>query len=369
MKVTLEDIAKKTGVTISTVQRALNNGGGVNEEKRRFIQKTAIDMGYKRHFYAASLQGREMRIAVVFPNTTAENKFFSHYLWSGIHRFANEVAPYHAELVNLLYDLSPEDHTIRLQEILDGQHGKVDGIVTRGSVSPQIVEQLRQLQERNIPVVLAGTETRFKHRLCCVRVYEQMAGSLAADMLLSFGALGMRSRVIVCGNFSGLDQFNNAQGFEREIWESGIHIDILKIQSDVDAAETRDNIRQMLISNKNIGAIYACSARSTIYVCEAVRDAGMDGQIRIIGSDLFQESVELLRQGRLSALVHNRPATVAYRSIQILANYIVSGKPLIKDTVLEDSAIVMRGNLDFYLRDIPALRIFAAPERISLFDD
>lgn len=368
MKVTLADIAEKTGVTVSTVQRALNGGGGVSGEKRAFIQKTAEEMGYRRNLFASSLRRGYLRIAIVFPDWSPHNRFFSHYLWAGVQRYLDDANAPFVEKIPLSYMLSPEDQTVLLQELLDGKHGHIDGVLTRGSNAQEVIGQYREFEARGIPVVLAGTDSKPRHRLCCVCSYEEMAGSTAADLLISFGALETKTKVIVCGNFFGLNQFNNSQGFERRIWEGCHRPDVLKVPSDLDLDVSRGRLREMLDNNPEIGAIYACSTRSTLAACQAVTEAGKQGQVRIIGSDLFEESVQMLRDGVISAIIHNRPVTIAQKAMQTLVSFLLNEAERPPSTILIDSAIVMRGNLDFYLRDIPALQKYADPEKLAAYD-
>lgn len=362
MKVTLKDVAQKSGVTISTVQRALNGGGGIGKEKRAFIQKIAAEMGYRQNSYGSQPKKEQMRIAVIFPDTTQENRYYASFLWAGIYHFVNDISPYNIELISLVYGKVEDEQYLRLQECLEGAYGQIDGIVTRGAVSSESVILLKELQDRKTPVVLVGTDIQARYRLCCVRCYEQMAGRVAANMFLSFGMLGGQSKVIVCGNFSGLNQFNNAQGFERELWNNGFLSEVLKIPSDTDLEELVERICSMLKNNKNVRAIYACSTRSTVCACEAVKTLGMEKDVHLIGSDLFHESVQLLKSGQISAIIHNRPYSLAQFSIQALTNYIADPKKAINDTIWLSSDIVMKGNLDFYLRDIPILSKYAVPD-------
>ena len=364
MKITLRDVAEKAGVTISTVQRALNEGGGVSEAKRVFIKKVADELGYHRTIIHPGKKGH-FRIAAIFPDTTQDNRFYTHHLWKGIDQYIDMYSTYNIELVPLTYR-QLDEHILRAQEILDGCHGAVDGIVARGTSTSESSTQYRKMQESGIPVVLVGTDIISSHRLCCVKNYEQMAGSMAADMLIGFGVLTEGSRVIICGTFRGMNQFHNAQGFERQTWDSGLKIEILKIPNAENNDETKQSICAMLESNENITAIYACSARSTIAACNAIEQMGMTGKVRIIGSDLFQESINLLRNGQISALMHHRPYTLAYRSIEVLINYLANGKKQIADTILVNSEIVTKGNLDYFLRDIPSLEEFVDSERLAL---
>ena len=48
-KVNLIDIAKKAGVSISTVSLVLNNKNGVGNELSKKINEIALNMGYKQN--------------------------------------------------------------------------------------------------------------------------------------------------------------------------------------------------------------------------------------------------------------------------------------------------------------------------------
>lgn len=365
MKVTLADIAKKTGVTISTVQRALNRGGGVSDEKRELIQKVATEMGYKRNFYASTLRRGPVRIAVAFPDTSWENRAHSAYLWAGVERYLKEADVPHVEMASFPYKSSPEDHAVALQEIADGTHGHFDGIITRGSMDAVVNDIFEEIEQQNIPLVLAGADSLPKHRLSCVRTYEQMAGAVVANLLLGFGGMPAQSKVVVCGTFSGLNQFNNAQGFERQLWEIDSNINVLKISRDLDFVRTQAGIREILQRNPNVSAIYACSTRSTLSACSVVKELGLAGKITIIGSDLFEESVDMLRSGVISAIVHNKPLDLAYRSIQALVNYLTNPNDPPPDTIYIEAATVMRANLDFHLQDLPVLQRYLNPDKVE----
>lgn len=65
-RVTLQDIAAATGVTVNTVSRALKNKEDISRETCERIQKVAREMGYVRNYIASSLRsGRTKTIAMV----------------------------------------------------------------------------------------------------------------------------------------------------------------------------------------------------------------------------------------------------------------------------------------------------------------
>lgn len=74
-RVTLQDIAKRTGYSLTAVSRALRNMSDISPEATSYIQKTAMEMGYVANQTAIALRyGRTNIITVIIVNLT--NPFF-----------------------------------------------------------------------------------------------------------------------------------------------------------------------------------------------------------------------------------------------------------------------------------------------------
>lgn len=68
MSVTIKDIAKKAGVSFSTVSKALRNSPLVNEETKRRVIQIATEMGYQPNMAARNLVSkRSSSIGIVWP--------------------------------------------------------------------------------------------------------------------------------------------------------------------------------------------------------------------------------------------------------------------------------------------------------------
>jgi LacI family transcriptional regulator len=75
-RVTLRDIARRTGFTVNTVSRALNNKPDISRETCLKIQQAAREAGYIRNWMAGSLRtGRSNTIAVIVCDLS--NPFFA----------------------------------------------------------------------------------------------------------------------------------------------------------------------------------------------------------------------------------------------------------------------------------------------------
>ncbi len=91
--VTLKDIAKECGVSFSTVSKALKNSPEISEEKTKFIQKKAEEMGYHPNIAARTLRtNRTFDIGVIFEDKTGsgfQHQYFATVI-SGFQKVAQE---------------------------------------------------------------------------------------------------------------------------------------------------------------------------------------------------------------------------------------------------------------------------------------
>ncbi|MCB2190280.1 MAG: LacI family transcriptional regulator [Deltaproteobacteria bacterium] len=91
---TIKEIAKKAGVSYSSVSRALNNQAGVRPEIRKKVLEIAQELNYHPHSSAKALvQNRIGVLGVVIPRTSEfafQNPYYSHMLL-GLSSVANDM--------------------------------------------------------------------------------------------------------------------------------------------------------------------------------------------------------------------------------------------------------------------------------------
>ncbi|GHP13282.1 LacI family transcriptional regulator [Lentilactobacillus fungorum] len=77
--VTIRDIAKKMGLSISTVSRALNDNQRISVRTRRQVKEVADQLGYQPNYNARNLTNQEANsVGVIFPvnNRVVDNIFY-----------------------------------------------------------------------------------------------------------------------------------------------------------------------------------------------------------------------------------------------------------------------------------------------------
>lgn len=152
MAVTIRDVAKRAGVSISTVSAVINGTKYVSPKLRRRVEEAIEELGYIPSLIGRALSSqRSSMVAYIIP--TISNPFFS----SMIKTVEQNV--FASGLGLLVCPTEEEEEKARRYEaFLVGAH--VDGVLISPLSSRPLEEQCRPFLDRDIPVVvLAGSRT------------------------------------------------------------------------------------------------------------------------------------------------------------------------------------------------------------------
>ncbi|MBD1379465.1 LacI family DNA-binding transcriptional regulator [Metabacillus arenae] len=143
LKVTIKDIANICGVSLGTVDRALNNRNGISEKTRKKVLQVAEELNYKPDYMARSLvMGKTMTIGVVLFDLY--NRSFAQLL-NAIELKARKLGYF---VYITLTDKNPENELQCIEYLVNR---KVDGIILFSvNQGNEFDEYLRKLQ---IPII------------------------------------------------------------------------------------------------------------------------------------------------------------------------------------------------------------------------
>ncbi len=145
---TIKDIAKMAGVSVSTVSRVINDSGYVKEEKKDLIKRIIAETGYRPSAVARNLTDNSSdTIGLVMPERV--NPFFMK-IYDGVAGKADE------RQMSVLFFATADDEE-RQTEILEYlKSQRVRGVlITPGLYyTEHTVESLKRLEDSGIPVVL-----------------------------------------------------------------------------------------------------------------------------------------------------------------------------------------------------------------------
>lgn len=146
--ISIKDVAKEAGVSISTVSNALNNARYVKEETKKRINEVAERLKYAPNIIARGLKTKSTNtVAVIVPDIS--NQFFAQVI-RGVEEIAR-LRNYNVLLVCTYYDVLQEKNSI---ENLKKQF--IDGFIFISGYDSS--DHIGELNDNNFPVVVADRE-------------------------------------------------------------------------------------------------------------------------------------------------------------------------------------------------------------------
>lgn len=274
MPVTIKDVARESGVNVSTVSRALNGEYGVHADTREMVTAVARRLGYRPNRVARGLvTGRSHTLALVVSDI--RNQFFAE-----VARGAEDAA-YRAghDLILCNSDLDPEKQMRYVQSLLEK---RVDGILMN-SVSVLSRKQQEQLASMGLAIVLLNRAAP-RGVFSSVCADNQRGGRLAAEYLLKLG----HSRIAhLTGPRHHGNMTERAKGFVRVLGEGPTPVKPEVLYGKNNFAGGYELGREVLNRFPDVTAVFAANDVMALGAIRAFTEAGrrIPNDISVIGFD------------------------------------------------------------------------------------
>lgn len=142
MKVKQEDIAKRLGISRTTVARALNGKGSIKESRRDEIIRVAEEMGYIKNTVGSVLATKKQKTIYIFV-VKSINKYYSEDIYKGLIKVENEYGYLKFKFKFVETDIStPELQVEKLKYILETE--QVDGVI----ITPLIKSEIKNIVDK-----------------------------------------------------------------------------------------------------------------------------------------------------------------------------------------------------------------------------
>jgi DNA-binding LacI/PurR family transcriptional regulator len=273
--ITLEDIARKAGVSHSTVSRALADSPLVNAETKERIQVMAKDFGYQVNQVARNLKTRSTRtIGLIVPEV---------------------LNPYYPKLIQRVADLVKEAG-FSLQLHLSGSNqeseaacisnlreNRADGILlVTAELGLVARDQVNSLVAAGIPIVLMGWVEDADH-IDLVTGDDAKGAAELARHLISLG----HSKIAIVGKPAHRGKFDRVLGFIDSIQSSGLtipHEMVIEAEND---EEVLAGVQTLLSLPEPPTAIFAYQDSLAASVYKHLGNAGISipDEMTVVGFD------------------------------------------------------------------------------------
>lgn len=144
--ITIKDIARELGISVSTVSRALGNHPDISDKTKHDVRECARRLNYKPNLMASNLRtSRNNVIGVVLPEVN--HHFFASVL-NGIEQTANSAG------YKILICQTGENIEKEIQSVQALIGSRVAGILVGVSKQTEILQHLQEVIGSGIPLVL-----------------------------------------------------------------------------------------------------------------------------------------------------------------------------------------------------------------------
>lgn len=341
---TIKEIAALAGVSRGTVDRVLNNRGGVNKETADRIREIAKSVDYVPNKVARSLSilKKEVKLGYIL-FSPHKNLFFSQ-VEEGIKREIEELAEYG---VTVFVEYGDYNNVERQISIIDNMvEAGVDGIAICGFNTESVIKKIDELSERGIPVVTANTDITGSKRIAYVGSDYEKSGRVAGS-LMSMATGGKANVGAFLGSRNILCHTMRLNGFRSYIAEHAHDIKITKvIENNDDDFLSFSLVRELLMSTEEepIDAIFLAAA-GTFGACRAVEMLPVEKRPKIICYDCLPPVENMLKSGLISAAICQQPVYQGSKPLDILFNYICLGIKPEKEFYYTDIEILVDESL------------------------
>ena len=291
------------------MDRVLNQRGGVRANTVNDIQQAIADLD--RQASQLRLNGRVFMVDIVM-QTPAR---FSAAVKTALEHELPSLRP---AVVRSRFDFRETCHPREIASVLDAIARRGSrGVILKAPEAPEVNAAVSRLAEADIPVVTLVTDLPFSKRVAYVGMDNRSAGAAAAYLVNQW--LGQRTgRVLVALSrtvFRGEEE--REIGFRAAIREQWPHRLLAEItDSDgLDSSVYRLTL-DVLDRHPDIEAVYSIGGGNRA-ILEAFDDRHRSCQV-FIAHDLDADNRELLKAGRLSAVLYHDLRRDMHRACQII---------------------------------------------------
>lgn len=278
--VTIKDIAKAAGVSVTTVSRALNGYDDVSEKTRAKIKKLADEMMYRPNAVARSLVSKRTRtIGVIMSemNRTGSKDAFAFELLCGINDRASEL-----DYEILLFSTTPNKQRRKSYSDLC-QERNVDGAILQGLrvTDPYLEEVLNQ--------------SRFPCVLIDIPLAGEWVGHVTSDNIdgakqavRHLAELGHRRIAMINGHQEAAVSKERFSGYVLALQEMNIPFDpALVYDGKFTEAGGAEAMERILDEHPDVTAVFSASDLMVLGAMQTLEKRGiaLPGDISIVGYD------------------------------------------------------------------------------------
>ena len=343
-KYTIKDIAELAGVSKGTVDRVIHKRGKVSQKALDKVTKLLDEIDYRPNPIARSLKNNKIyKIYVVLPNPD-EDGFWKPCV-DGVNQAIDEFKSFLVDIKLFYY--SPHS-TKSFQDVNNTVINlSPDAVLFPPIFYKESISIANKYKSAGIIVSIFNNQINLKEAVNFVGQDLYQSGRVAARLMEMI--VPKKSDIVICH----LDEpFNNAthmqkkeKGF-RGYFENLGHFEYNLLTFNSDKESLHKSLNDFLNIQKNVSGIFVTTSK-VFNVVEVLQERKYNN-LKIIGYDLLNKNVSLLKSNAISFLIHQRSKSQTYLGLTYLVEHFLFNKDIPNQKLLPID-IVNSENLDSYI--------------------
>jgi LacI family transcriptional regulator len=346
-RVTIKDIADKAGVSLGTIDRVIHNRGNVAIEVATKVREVMEEMGFERNLLASALAyNKTYNIAIVLP------AFESDVYWQkprqGIVDAHKKVGHYGINIEFFDFELfNLKDFK---QKLLEAYSHRPDAMVFPPLFYNESISFLDDIKESRTKIITLNTFIAHAAVTAFIGQNSYRSGVLAAR-LLNFNRHDKKEFVLLnLDKYSTdanhlIDKEKGFKDFFQNLNQANISVIKYDFEDFDDACKLHLFIEKLLHRHTKIAGVFVTNSRAYL-VADLIKRH--DCHINILGFDLIDKNIDLLKEGKINFLINQNSHLQGYNSLMSFYDHFYLQKPMqLLDYLPLD--IIVPENVEYYL--------------------
>jgi LacI family transcriptional regulator len=301
----VREIAQQSGLSEATVDRVLNKRPGVRETTRAEVLQAIADLDKQRA--QLRLNGRRYLIDVVMQTPQRFSDAFRAAVEAELPAFA-------PAMLRARFHVWETGSTAQMVDVLTRLRGS-HGVILKAQDDPEVAEAIDRLVDCGVPVVTYATDVPASARCSYVGIDNHGAGVTAAYLMAQWLGSAPSGVLITVSRNVFRGEGEREVGFRSALRGSGRQIVEVSDSDGIDATNER-LVLEALEANPSVEAVYSVGGGNAA-TAAAFDRLGRDCRV-FIAHDLDADNRQLLRDGRISVVLHNDLRADARLAMRVL---------------------------------------------------
>jgi LacI family transcriptional regulator len=312
-KITIQDVARKAGVSVATIDRVLNRRPGVRTQTVDKVESAIRELNYQPDRIAARLaRGREYRFWFILPTTVGE------FMQSIVQEVEDSAGRMSAERVAIMMKRVDVFNGELLAQTLDNLGEDVDGVAVVALDHPAVRESINALVARGITVVTLVSDVPGSKRTHFAGIDNSSAGRTAAGLMGRF-LRGQKGKVgLFAGSLSLRDHIERQFGFEQVMAHEFPQYEILPVRESRDDVERTEQLTaQLLREHPDLIGIYNVGG-GTKGIVAGLESSPRAKDIVFLAHEITEGSRRALIRGTIDAIINQDAGHEVRSAVRVL---------------------------------------------------